>query len=71
MTTPQIDDADIDAVVAQWFTQLNPALSAEKRADLVQEFVIGLLKLTEPEKSTAWVMEFARRVRARALWLKA
>jgi hypothetical protein len=70
MTTPQIDDTDIDTFVAQWLTQLNPALSAEKRADVVHDFVVGLLKLTEPDKSDLWVVEFARRVRARALWLK-
>lgn len=69
--TPQIDDEDIDKFVAKWFTQLNPALSAEKRADLVHDFVVGVLELSEPEKSPAWIKEFARRVRQRVLWLKA
>lgn len=73
MTTsaPQIDDEDLDAFIARWFPQLNPALSPEKRADLIHEFVIALLDLTEPEKSKEWVRGFAKRVRARALWLKA
>ena len=69
-SAPQIDDDDIDAFVARWLTKLNPNLSAEERADFFHDFVVALLEATEPEKSSPWVKEFARRVRARALWLK-
>ena len=67
---PQIDDEDIDTFVTTWLTRLNPALSAEERADLIHDFVVSYTELTEPDRSKEWVREFARRVRARALWLK-
>jgi hypothetical protein len=66
---PEIDDADVDIFVARFVTNLNPSLPAEKRADLIRDFVLGYVEMTEPEKSPEWAIEFAKRVRARALWL--
>jgi hypothetical protein len=69
-TPPQVDDADVDEFVATFLTKLNPALSAEERADTIQDFVLGYISLAQPDASKEWAQEFARRVRARALWLK-
>jgi hypothetical protein len=67
---PKVADDDIDAFVEKWLRGMDPALSAEERADLVYGFVVNLLKFSELDKSDDWIEAFAKRVRARALWLK-
>ena len=67
---PLVDDDDVDRFVVTFLTKLNPALSAEQRADTIHDFVLGYMKLVQPDVSKEWAREFARKVRARALWLK-
>ncbi len=50
--------------------KLNPSLTAEARADVIHDFVLGYAKLTEPEVTLAWAKELARKIRSRALWLR-
>jgi hypothetical protein len=66
----QVDDEDVDRFVAKFCTKLNPALSAEERADFFYDFAIDIIALIEPERSKQWTQELARRVRSRVLWLK-
>ena len=67
---PQVDDADVDAFIAVFFQKLNPALSAEERADAVEDATLALVELIQPEMSKEYAKEFARKVRGRALWRK-
>jgi hypothetical protein len=48
---PQIDDEDIDRFVTKFLARMNPALTAEERADPVYDFVVNYAELAEPEKS--------------------
>jgi hypothetical protein len=70
MTSPQIDDDDIDVFVAKYLKNQNLVDLADRNADRLEGIIIGILRLNEPDKSAAWIKEFARRARARALWLK-
>ena len=69
-TTPQVDDADVDGFVTRFLAKLNPALTAEERADAAYDFALNLTLMIQPDTSKAWAQEFARKVRSRALWLK-
>jgi len=66
----QVDDADVDAFIERFWQKLNPALSAEQRADGIEDTTLALLGVIQPEMSPQYVKEFARKVRARVLWLK-
>jgi hypothetical protein len=66
---PQVDDEDVDRFIAKFCTKLNPALSAEERADFFHDFAVDILDLIEPERSKEWAQELARKVRSRVLWL--
>lgn len=71
MKTPaQVSDEDVDRFVEKFCTKLNPALSAEERADFFHDFAIDIIELIEPERSKRWAQELARKVRGRVLWLK-
>jgi hypothetical protein len=67
----EVDDADVDAFIAKFFSKLNPALGAEERADAAYEFTSAYIDLVEPESSRERARELARRVRSRILWMKA
>jgi hypothetical protein len=58
-TPPHVDDADVDEFVTTFLTKLNPALSAEERADTIRDFVLGYVKLAQPDASKEWANEFA------------
>ena len=66
----EVDDEDVDTFIAKYRTKMNPALSAEERADGFHDFAIGIVASTEPERSKEWAQELARKVRAKVLWLK-
>jgi hypothetical protein len=66
-----VDDADVDAFIAKFFSRLDPALSAEERADAADDFTSAYIELAEPESSRDRARELARRVRSRIQWMKA
>ena len=65
-----VDDADVDAFIARFITKLNPALSAEERADAIHDFTLTFVEFLQPETTKEWASELARKVRSRVLWLK-
>jgi hypothetical protein len=67
----EVDDDDVDAFIAKFFSKLNPALSAEDRANAAYEFTWAYIDLAEPESSRERARECARRVRSRIQWMKA
>jgi hypothetical protein len=67
----EVADADVDRFVAMFEGKLNADFTAEVRADAIHDFVLGYIRLLEPDVSEDWIRELARKVRARALWLKA
>ena len=69
MKHAHVDDADVDAFIAKYLPQLDPAWTAERRANALYDLALNLIPLLDDEASKAWTAELAQRVRKRAMWM--
>ena len=67
---PLVDEADVDRMIDFMFGQsINLQLTSEERADCAYQVALGIGKMQG--RSADFAEAFAKRVRDRALWLKA
>jgi hypothetical protein len=65
-----VDDADVERMINFLFGRsLNDKITAEERAEAAYQVALNWARLMN--RTTRYAKELARRVRARALWLKA
>jgi hypothetical protein len=67
---PEIDEADVDRMINFMFGRsINTDITQEERAEVAYQVALGISKVQG--RSTAFAEAFAKRVRDRAMWLKA
>ena len=67
---PAIDAADVDRMINFMFGKsINTDITPEERADAAYQVALGIAKLQH--QSVAYAEAFAKKVRERAMWIKA
>ena len=67
---PIVDETDVDRMVNFMFGKsVNTNLTSEERADAAYQVALGITKIQN--RSVAYAEAFAKRVRDKALWIKA
>jgi hypothetical protein len=67
---PLVDDADVDHMINFMFSRsINTDIAAEERAHAAYQVALGICKLQH--RSAAYAEAFARKVRAKAMWITA